>query len=133
MTNEAHTLTHCNRFCLLAHLFPDHTLLFIQRSFTTRPRMVLPWQLNQKEQNLKNKGKKEEGARKSVFFCIGHDNNQNYSQTQVCRLCRTREFSWLEILRNPEMLWLVIKVKCKTSYQTYCFFEICDLKFHSVL
>lgn len=58
--------------------------------------MVLPWQLNQKEQNLKKeriskiRGKKEEGARKSVLFCIGHDNNQNYSQTQVCRSCRTR-------------------------------------------
>ena len=73
--NEAHS----HRFCSHAHLFPDHTLLFFQRSFTTRPRMVLPWKLKQREQNQKkrNKGKKTV-ARKSMFFLsVGHENDQN--------------------------------------------------------
>lgn len=49
--NEAQALKHI--FCLFTGLFPDHIHLFIQRSFTTRPRMELPWQLNWREQNKK--------------------------------------------------------------------------------
>lgn len=72
---ESHTLKHTIIDCLLAHLFPDHKLLFIQRSFTTRPRMVLPWQLTRengtkKKRNLKNNNrehKENKGNKKCVL------------------------------------------------------------------